>query len=151
MSLNVGGEAFNQIERYSKYSFTGLYIYTQVIVIGNGVDTKYFANSSNKNYSSFCKGSDSYRYWKYINKLCFYEVIFNEEKLALHIIKIFKILIDQNMKKKDFKELTPIENSTMTKLANDKNIKVEVMAKICIDLDSKMDDIVEIIQDNNEE
>jgi type I restriction enzyme R subunit len=38
-------EAFNQIERYRKHSFTGLYRYTQVMVISNGVDTKYFANS----------------------------------------------------------------------------------------------------------
>lgn len=41
-------EAFNQIERYRKHSFTGLYRYTQVMVISNGVDTKYFANSDRK-------------------------------------------------------------------------------------------------------
>lgn len=41
-------EAFNQIERYRKHSFTGLYRYTQVMVISNGIDTKYFANSDRK-------------------------------------------------------------------------------------------------------
>lgn len=41
-------EAFNQIERYRKHSFAGLYRYTQVMVISNGVDTKYFANSDRK-------------------------------------------------------------------------------------------------------
>ena len=41
-------EAFNQIERYRKHSFTGLYRYTQVMIISNGVDTKYFANSDRK-------------------------------------------------------------------------------------------------------
>ena len=38
-------EAFNQIERYRKHSYGGLYRYIQIFVISNGVDTKYFANS----------------------------------------------------------------------------------------------------------
>ena len=39
-------EAVNQIMgRYKKHSFTGLYHYTQLFVVSNGVDTKYFANS----------------------------------------------------------------------------------------------------------
>ncbi|GAA0103195.1 type I restriction endonuclease subunit R [Paraclostridium bifermentans] len=37
-------EAFNQINRYRKHSYKGLYRYIQVFVISNGVDTKYFAN-----------------------------------------------------------------------------------------------------------
>lgn len=38
-------EAFNQIERYRRHSFKGLYRYVQIFVITNGVDTKYYANS----------------------------------------------------------------------------------------------------------
>ncbi|ASA25665.1 type I restriction endonuclease subunit R [Paenibacillus donghaensis] len=38
-------EAFNQIQRYRKHSFRGLYRYLQVFIVSNGVDTKYFANS----------------------------------------------------------------------------------------------------------
>lgn len=38
-------EAFNQINRYKKTSYTGLYRYIQIFVVSNGVDTKYFANS----------------------------------------------------------------------------------------------------------
>ncbi|MGL4742076.1 MAG: type I restriction endonuclease subunit R [Sarcina sp.] len=38
-------EAFNQIERYRRHSFKGLYRYIQCFVITNGVDTKYYANS----------------------------------------------------------------------------------------------------------
>jgi len=63
--------------------------------------------------------------------------------------KLFKLLIDLNMKKKDLKELAGIGNSTMTKLANDENVTVEVMAKICRALNCKMDDILEIIPDDN--
>ena len=38
-------EAFNQINRYKKHSYTGLYRYIQIFVVSNGLDTKYFANS----------------------------------------------------------------------------------------------------------
>lgn len=45
-------EAFNQIQRYRKHSFTGLYRYIQLFVISNGVDTKYFSNGDGElNYS----------------------------------------------------------------------------------------------------
>ena len=38
-------EAVNQIMRYRKHSYTGLYHFIQMFVVSNGVDTKYFANS----------------------------------------------------------------------------------------------------------
>lgn len=38
-------EAFNQIQRYRRHSFQGLYHFLQIFVISNGVDTKYFSNS----------------------------------------------------------------------------------------------------------
>lgn len=38
-------EAVNQIMRYRKHSYTGLYHYIQMLVVSNGMDTKYFANS----------------------------------------------------------------------------------------------------------
>lgn len=37
-------EAFNQIQRYRRHSFTGLYRYIQLFIVSNGVDTKYFSN-----------------------------------------------------------------------------------------------------------
>jgi type I restriction enzyme R subunit len=38
-------EAFNQVQRYRKYTFLNLFHYVQFFVISNGIDTKYFANS----------------------------------------------------------------------------------------------------------
>ena len=49
-------EAFNQIHRYSKESFNSdnsLYKYIQVFVISNGTDTRYFANTIERNKNSF--------------------------------------------------------------------------------------------------
>ncbi|PFZ52858.1 restriction endonuclease subunit R [Bacillus wiedmannii] len=38
-------EAFNQIQRYRRHSFQGLYHFLQIFVVSNGIDTKYFSNS----------------------------------------------------------------------------------------------------------
>ena len=49
-------EAFNQVHRYSKESFnsdSSLYKYIQVFVISNGTDTRYFANTVERNKNSF--------------------------------------------------------------------------------------------------
>lgn len=61
--------------------------------------------------------------------------------------KLFKLLIDKDLKKKDLREMAGIGNSTMTKLANNENVTMEVMAKICSALDCKIDDVVEILSD----
>ncbi len=61
--------------------------------------------------------------------------------------KLFKLMIDRDLKKKDLREMASIGNSTMSKLANDENVTMEVMAKICNALDCTMDDIVEIISE----
>lgn len=49
-------EAFNQVHRYSKESFNGehsLYKYLQLFVISNGTDSRYFANTTQRNKNSF--------------------------------------------------------------------------------------------------
>ncbi|MCD8032049.1 MAG: type I restriction endonuclease subunit R [Bacteroides sp.] len=43
-------EAYNQIQRYHKTSFSGLFDYIQLFVISNGVNTRYFANNPNTGY-----------------------------------------------------------------------------------------------------
>ena len=59
--------------------------------------------------------------------------------------KLFKLMIDRDIKKKDLKERASIGNSTMTKLANNENVTMDVMAKICVALECNLDDIVEIV------
>ena len=43
-------QAYNQIQRYHKTSFHGLFDYVQLFVISNGVNTRYFANNPNSGY-----------------------------------------------------------------------------------------------------
>lgn len=64
--------------------------------------------------------------------------------------KLFKLMIDRDLKKKDLREMASIGNSTMTKLSNNENVTMEVMAKICTALNCKMDDIVDIVSDEND-
>lgn len=44
-------EAFNQVQRYHKHSFTGtLFEYVQIFILSNGVNTKYFANNPKQTF-----------------------------------------------------------------------------------------------------
>lgn len=62
--------------------------------------------------------------------------------------KLFKLMIDKDVKKKELREMASIGNSTMAKLSNDENVTMEVIAKICQALDCTFDDVVEIVSDN---
>lgn len=53
--------------------------------------------------------------------------------------KLFKLMSDRDMIKKDLKEMASIGDSTMTKLAKDENVTMVVMAKICNALNCTMD------------
>ncbi len=64
--------------------------------------------------------------------------------------KLFKLMIDRDLKKKDLRKMATIGNSTMAKLANNENVTVEVLAKICKALDCTIDDIVDILPDPDE-
>ncbi len=45
-------EAFNQVERYRRHNYTGLFRYVQLFVISNGQETRYYANSDKEIYKS---------------------------------------------------------------------------------------------------
>jgi DNA-binding Xre family transcriptional regulator len=60
--------------------------------------------------------------------------------------KMFKILIDRNMKKKELAEKAGVSIATITKMGKDGAVvSSDVLIKICTALECKMDDIVEII------
>ena len=52
-------EALNQICRYHRHSFQGLFRYIQLFVISNGVNTKYFSNNRELNYKQTFFWTDS--------------------------------------------------------------------------------------------
>lgn len=51
-------EAYNQVQRYHKTAFSGLFGYIQIFIISNGVHTRYFANNPNKGFKFTFQWSD---------------------------------------------------------------------------------------------
>lgn len=69
--------------------------------------------------------------------------------MAVSYNKLWKLLIDKNMKKKELSEAAGISGSLIAKLRKNENVTVEVLVKICTALDCTMDDIMELIPDEN--
>lgn len=67
--------------------------------------------------------------------------------MAVSYKKLFKIMIDRNMRRKELQELTGISYATITKLYNGDNVTMEVIEKICKGMDLKVDDILEFNSD----
>ena len=69
--------------------------------------------------------------------------------MAVCYNKLWKLLIDKKMKKKDLIAATGISRGTMAKLGRDENVNTEVLVRICKALGCDVGDIMEIIPDNN--
>ncbi len=63
--------------------------------------------------------------------------------------RLWKLLIDKKMKKKELGQAAGISNSLIAKLGKNENVTVEVLVKICDALDCNIEDIIEIIPDSN--
>lgn len=71
--------------------------------------------------------------------------------MAFSYKKLFKLLIDRELKKKDLCELADISTSSVTKLCKDQHVNTEILEKICDALECDVSDIVEVIQDRKSE
>mgnify|MGYP000488208408 FL=1 len=61
--------------------------------------------------------------------------------------KLWKLLIDKRMRKKDLMEKTGITSSTIAKMGKNKAVSMDVIGKICVALDCEIGDVVDIIRD----
>jgi putative transcriptional regulator len=59
--------------------------------------------------------------------------------------KLWKLLIDKDMKKQDIGEIAGISKATITKLGKNENVNTEVLSKICKALQCDIGDIMEMI------
>ena len=59
--------------------------------------------------------------------------------------KLWKLLIDRDLKKKDLREMAGISPSTIAKLGRNENINTEVIIKICQALKCDICDVMEIV------
>ena len=67
--------------------------------------------------------------------------------MAISYKRLWKLLIDKDMKKSDLEKLSGISHYTINKLNRGENVTTEILGKICIALNCTMDDIMEIIPD----
>ena len=67
--------------------------------------------------------------------------------MAVSYKKLWKLLIDKDMKKKDLCANAGIRSASVTKMGKNGHVTTEVLVKICSALDCTMDDIMEIVPD----
>ena len=65
--------------------------------------------------------------------------------MAISYKKLWKMLIDKDMKKKDLCAKAGISTASVTKMGKGGHVTTEVLMKICTALDCTMDDIMEIV------
>lgn len=86
-------EAVNQIMRYRKHSYQGLYHFIQLFIVSNGVDTKYFANSDKDimySHTFFWTDDNNIR----VTNLKDFSVVFLARDLLIKMLTKFTILND---------------------------------------------------------
>lgn len=69
--------------------------------------------------------------------------------MAANYKKLWKLLIDKDMKKKDLAELAGISNTSIAKMGRNENVTMDVLVKICNALKCDIGDIVEITHEKN--
>jgi putative transcriptional regulator len=61
--------------------------------------------------------------------------------------KLWKLLIDKDMKKKDLQKAAGISAASITKLGKNENVNTEILQKICVALDCDISDIMEMVSE----
>ena len=65
--------------------------------------------------------------------------------MAVSYKKLWKLLIDKDMKKKDLCAKAGNRSASVTKMGKNGHVTTEVLVKICTALDCTIDDIMEIV------
>ena len=68
--------------------------------------------------------------------------------MAVSYKKLWKLLIDKNMKRKDLCAKAGISSASVTKMGKNGHVTTEILLKICTALDCQVEDIVEFVPDD---
>ena len=63
--------------------------------------------------------------------------------------KLWKILIDRDMKKRDLCEVAGVSTASVAKLGKGENVNTDILVRICSALDCELSDICEIVREEN--
>lgn len=69
------------------------------------------------------------------------------EAMAVSYKRLWKLLIDRDMKKKDLAEKANLSNYTINKMTRGDNVTTDTLVKICTVLNCSFDDIMEMVPD----
>lgn len=69
--------------------------------------------------------------------------------MSMNYNKLWKLLIDKNLMKKDLREMAGLSTNVIAKMGKGGDVSTEVLRKICKALDCALDDIVEIVPDED--
>ena len=67
--------------------------------------------------------------------------------MAVSYKKLWKLLIDKDIKKKDLSSMAGVSPATITKMGKGGHVTTEVLLKICTALNCTISDIMEIVQE----
>lgn len=76
-------------------------------------------------------------------------VLILEDAMKISYKKLWKLLIDREMMKKDLAEKAGISNASIAKLGRNENVNTDILLKICIALKCEIADILEIVSDES--
>lgn len=66
--------------------------------------------------------------------------------MAISYNKLWKLLIDRNLKKKDLQQMSGVSSASITKLGRNENVNTDILAKICTALKCDVSDIMEMVE-----
>ena len=70
--------------------------------------------------------------------------------MAISYKRLWKLLIDREMKKKDLVGAAGISWSTITKMGHNEHVSTDILVKICAALNCEFDEIMEIVPEMTE-
>lgn len=64
--------------------------------------------------------------------------------------KLWKLIIDKDLKKSDVRQAANVSASTFSKMGKNEYVALDVLVRLCVALDCDLDDIIEIVRDSSE-
>nr|WP_296167967.1 helix-turn-helix transcriptional regulator [uncultured Ruminococcus sp.] len=71
--------------------------------------------------------------------------------MQLSYKKLWKLLIDRDLKKKDLSKMANVSTTCIAKLGRNKNVNTNILIKICAALECDISDIVELTESTSED
>ena len=70
--------------------------------------------------------------------------------MAISYKKLWKLLIDKDLKKKDLQMMSGISAASITKMGRNENVNTEIIEKICLALKCDVSDVMEITENTDD-